>query len=465
MAVPRDTEHFEEILQYLQQTHGFDFTAYKRASLMRRVLKRMHSVDVATFEDYFDYLQMHQEEFAQLFNTILINVTSFLRDPEVWTTLADDVLPDLVGSSEGIRVWSAGCASGQEPYSIAMLFAELMGVTAMRERVKIYATDVDEDALSAARAATFPSRDLENVKPEWVARYFEPTASGSYTVHRDVRRAVIFGRHDLLNDVPISRVHLLLCRNTLMYFTADAQTKVLSRFYFSLNPAGVIVLGRAEMLFSHGTMFAPIDLKRRIFRTVAKNGRDRAGVLAQGGRDAMNSNTRLRDAAFEGGAIAQVILDANRTVAFVNEPARATFRLSQADVGKPFQDLEMSYRPTELRGVIDKAVAERREVALKDVEWTNGGRSTVYNIVVTPLYAEDGALLGTRLTFYDVTEYKSLEAELQHSKQELETAYEELQSTNEELETTNEELQSTIEELETTNEELQSTNEELETMN
>ena len=349
MAIPRDTEHFEEVLQYLQQTHGFDFTAYKRESLMRRVLKRMQMVDAATFEDYFDHLQMHQEEFEQLFNTILINVTSFFRDSEVWAGLAADVLPSLVEESESLRVWSAGCASGQEPYSLAILFAELLGAKAMRERVKIYATDIDEEALAAARTATFEAHDVKNVKPEWVAKYFEPTGNGHYTVSRELRRSVIFGRHDLLNDVPISRVNLLLCRNTLMYFTADAQARVLGRFYFSLYPAGVIVLGRAEMLFSHSTTFTPVDLKRRIFRTIAKNGRDRGAMFAQGGRDIMNNTARLREAAFESGAIAQIILDATGTVAVLNEPARKQLGATFADVGRPFQDLEISYRPAELR--------------------------------------------------------------------------------------------------------------------
>jgi two-component system CheB/CheR fusion protein len=152
-------------------------------------------------------------------------------------------------------------------------------------------------------------------------------------------------------------------------------------------------------------------------------------------------------------------------VAFLNETARSRLGLSPGDLSRPLQDLEISYRPADLRGLVDRALADRSESSLRDVQWAQGGQVRVYNIFVTPLYADDASLLGTRITFQDVTEYKSLESELQHSKQELETAYEELQSTNEELETTNEELQSTIEELETTNEELQSTNEELETMN
>jgi two-component system CheB/CheR fusion protein len=143
MADTTAEQQFEQILQHLQQTRGFDFTAYKRNSLMRRVSKRMQSIGVESYDAYLDYLQVHQEEFAALFNTILINVTSFYRDPEVWTTLARDVLPALIeerGRNHVIRVWSAGCASGQEPYTVAMTLAEALGPTVARERMKIYAT-------------------------------------------------------------------------------------------------------------------------------------------------------------------------------------------------------------------------------------------------------------------------------------------------------------------------------------
>ena len=172
MTNPVETEHFEQILRYLEQTRGFDFTAYKRTTLMRRVMKRMQSINVAGFDEYLDYLQVHQEEFAALFNTILINVTSFFRDPEVWATLRDEIVPVLLAArkDEGpVRVWSAGCASGQEPYSLAMLFAEAVGAEALRERVKIYATDADEDALIEARTATYSPRQVSDV-PEGSAR-------------------------------------------------------------------------------------------------------------------------------------------------------------------------------------------------------------------------------------------------------------------------------------------------------
>jgi len=464
---------FERILEHLRQTRGFDFTAYKRTSLMRRVRKRMQSVDLTEFDAYLDYLQVHPDEFVSLFNTILINVTSFFRDPELWEALRQTVLPEIAaaGAATGpVRVWSAGSAAGQEPYSTAMLLAEVLGVDAFRERVKIYATDVDEEALAESRRAVYHAKQVEDVPPDLLEKYFDHAGNETYLFNRDLRRSVIFGRHDLIQDAPISRVDLLLCRNTLMYFNSEAQSRILARFYFSASPGGYLVLGRAEMLFSHAAMFQAVDLKRRIFKTVPRvNHRDRLLLIAQSGREdtvaPYPNYGRIRDAAFELSPDAQLVLDAASTLINVNAMARRQFKISEADLGSPLQDLEVSYRPAELRQAIDRARAERREVAIRGVSTEQAGVPRFLDVVVVPLFDEERNLIGLRVSFQDVTSLKTLQEELTHSKQELETAYEELQSTNEELETTNEELQSTVEELETTNEELQSTNEELETMN
>jgi two-component system, chemotaxis family, CheB/CheR fusion protein len=469
MSQPDDAG-FDRILEYLRQTRGFDFTAYKPTSLVRRVRKRMQGVDIDDFDAYLDYLQVRPDEFAALFNTILINVTSFFRDVEVWDTLRSSVLPELAASGDPIRVWSAGCASGQEAYTAAMVLAEAIGMDGFRERAKIYATDIDEEALAESRRAVYTGKQVADLPPELLDRYFERTGDDLYTFNRELRRSVIFGRHDLIRDAPISRVDLLLCRNTLMYFNSEAQARIMARFYFSVNPGGHLVLGRAEMLFSHAAMFQPVDLKRRIFKTIPRvNHRDRLLLLAQSGREDIvppyPNHSRLRDAAFELAADAQIVLDAAGVLVAANAGARRQFNIAEADLGTPLQDLEVSYRPAELRTSIDRARQERREVAQRGVAWEHANGIRFLDVAVTPLFDDGRGLIGVRVSFADVTPLKSLQEELTHSKQELETAYEELQSTNEELETTNEELQSTVEELETTNEELQSTNEELETMN
>jgi two-component system CheB/CheR fusion protein len=352
MAAPSEQESFERILEYLRQARGFDFTAYKRTSLMRRVAKRMQTIGVEHYEQYLDRLQVHPDEFNALFNTILINVTGFFRDPDVWEYLKATTLPQMMGARANggpIRVWSAGSASGQEAYSAAMMFAELLGKEGYKERVKIYATDVDEDSLAEARRAVYTDKQVSDVHPDLLEKYFDRSGE-LYTFDRDLRRGVIFGRHDLIQDAPISRVDLLLCRNTLMYFNADAQARIMARFYFSLNPGGFLVLGRAEMLFSHASLFLAVDLKRRIFRIVPKvNHRERLLLLAQSGREDIMAqypnHGRLRDAAFESSADAQIVLDPMGVLVAVNAQARRIFSLSTADLGAPLQDLELSYAP------------------------------------------------------------------------------------------------------------------------
>ncbi len=472
MSDADDSLPFEEILEYLRRTRGFDFTAYKRASLMRRLVKRMHAVSCQNFDAYLDYLQVHPDEFEALFNTILINVTTFFRDAEVWEHVGHHVLPSLIAARAGkgpLRIWSAGCASGEEAYSVAMLLAEQLGLDGLRERVKIYATDVDMEALAQARLASYPPRLLESVPPPLIDKYFDPTGD-RLTLNRDLRRVVIFGKLDLLQDAPISRVDLLLCRNTLMYFNSEAQGRILGRFAFSLNPDGCLLLGRAEMLFAHSTLFAPVDLKSRLFRVSGKaQPRDRSGLPAPADSPSMVTDVphdiRLRQAAFDAESSAQILLDTAGHLTAINQRARQQFDLSARDIGRPLQDLEVSYRPAELRDALDRATRELRPVTLRDIHVAVAGEGRYFDVVVAPLVDDDRAVIGSRIVFDDITRYRVLQAELTASKHELDTAYEELQSTNEELETTNEELQSTVEELETTNEELQSTNEELETMN
>ena len=470
--VPPNPE-FERLLQYLKQSRGFDFTAYKRTTLGRRIDKRMAVVEVGSYGDYSDYLEVHPDEFSQLFNSILINVTTFFRDPPTFEYLRTDVVPALIdarAAGEPIRVWSAGCASGEECYSVAILLAEILGPEQFRDRVKIYATDVDEEELSIARQAMYTDKQMEDMPADLRQKYFDRNGT-RWLFKKDVRRNVIFGRHDLLDDAPISRVDLLLCRNTLMYFNQEAQSRIVSRFHFALREGGYLVLGNAEMLLNFASAFVPVDLKHRIFvKTSGDPGDDRAVAAYALGHDERPAATalsnRLREIAFHQDPTAQIVLDHRGHLLMANVRARELFGLQARDMGRPLQDLELSYRPAELRSCVDDAHARRQVVQLRDLSWpTPAGEPRFFNVQVTPVMDAADAALGTRIIFADITRQHELQEELQRSRQELETAYEELQSANEELETTNEELQSTVEELETTNEELQSTNEELETMN
>ena len=469
MSAGQPDTTLDALLEFVRDVRGFDFTGYKRSTIQRRVAKRMMAVGVERYDDYIDYLELNGEEFAELFNALLINTTGFFRDPQTWEYLATEIAPQLLAArapDAALRVWCAGCASGEESYTVAMVLARVMGDRGFRERVKIYATDIDEEALDQARHGAYPPRKIEDVPHDALERFFERTDQ-RYVFRKDLRRCVIFGRNDLVQDAPISRIDLLVCRNTLMYFTAETQAQILRRFHFALDDDGYLLLGKSEMLITHTDLFAPVELKRRVFRKVIEPTlRDRARVLAfDGARGELSTEAgNLREAAFDIVGAAQIVLDHDRSMIMANDAARRLFGLGLADFGRPLQDLELSYRPIELRSHLDSLDRDLRPSEIKGVRWRVADSDRIFDVRLTPL-TSDGVTMGTSIAYIDVTESHRLQDQLTGSKRELEQAYEELQSTVEELETTNEELQSTNEELETTNEELQSTNEELETMN
>jgi two-component system, chemotaxis family, CheB/CheR fusion protein len=462
-------QDFEDLLLFVRENRGFDFTGYKRPSLMRRFERRMQAVGVNDYADYGRRLEDDPDEFIELFDTILINVTSFFRDPASWDYLAQEIVPRIVAAKDDdeIRVWSPGCATGEEAFTVGILLFEALGENAFRDRVKIYATDVDEPALTQGRQATYLPKALNEVPEELRDRYFERNET-LYAVRKNLRRAVIFGRHDVINDPPISRVDLLVCRNTLMYFDAQTQGRIIASFHFALNDEGYLFLGKSEALVTRSKLFVPIDLKRRIFarapgsrpRNLPRNGwgEGRVTLPPTGDGD-------FGDAGLHHAPVPQLVLDSRGNLVRANVQARLSFGLGQADLGKPLQELEISYRPLDLRSRLDEVQADRRQVTVRDVEWVVDGDARYLDVTLSPLVAPDGTQLGASVSFQDVTRHKLLQTETDHARKEMEAAYEELQSAVEELETTNEELQSTNEELETTNEELQSTNEELETMN
>ena len=460
---------YERLLVFLKESRAFDFTGYKRPSLIRRIRHRMREVSVTSVDDYIDLLQLHPDEYTSLFNTILINVTGFFRDPEAWEYLRDDILPALLADHDQspVRVWSAGCAAGQEAYTIAMLLHELMGEE-FRDRVKIYATDLDEDALEYARQAVYTEKELRSLPETYRERYFEQVGA-RWQLSADLRRSVIFGRNDLTQDAPISRIDILLCRNTLMYLNAETQSRVVSRLGFALRTQGVLFLGKAEMLLNHTATFEPIDLKRRFFAK-AKSAPSDAPFTAPWrlyGRDGVSSHDgRLRHELIMTSPVAQLVVAPDRQLAIVNYQAGAMLGLSERDIGRPFSDLDISYTIAELGPRMAAALEAKETVSLREVRWQQrGGTARYVDVQLVPLLDGRGHLLGLSITITDVTRLHELQVEVETANRQLETAYEELQSTVEELETTNEELQSTNEELETMNEELQSTNDELQLTN
>lgn len=474
-ATERVDAAFEALLEFLKRQRGFDFTSYKPVGLMRRVRKRMAEVAVEEFDAYRDYLEVHPDEFAQLFNTILINVTDFFRDTEAWKRLAEEFIPRIVRGKrpdEPIRVWSAGCSTGQEPYTLVILLAEALGWECCKEQVKIYATDMDDEALARARQGSYTAAELENVPEQLRNRYFEMSGT-RYAVRPELRRAVIFGRLDLARDAPISRLDLLVCRNTLMYFTPEAQSRILARLHLALNDSGYLFLGRAEMLLTRSNLFVPADLKARIFTKVPKpNLRERLLLLSQAGGEQQpveppsSPQPQLLDLALDLTPVAQLVINRDGALVAANQQARGLFGLDEREIGRPFRDLELSYRPVELCSRVEEAYQEGRPISLPRVEYPYpGGTIRRLDVQVVPLLDGARTPLGVSITLTDVTRYHRLEEELQQATEDLETTYEELQSTIEELETMNEELHSTDEELETINDELRRRTEELNRVN
>ncbi|MGW2342034.1 CheR family methyltransferase [Streptomyces sp. NPDC001661] len=476
-AARRDVEtdeELEDLLRFLRDARGFDFTGYKRSSLGRRIRKRMADIGIDSYGEYRDQLETNAAEFGSLFNTILINVTSVFRDADAWTYMQREVIPEVLAEhspEDEIRVWSAGCSSGEEAYSLAIMFAEALGIEEAVSRVKVYGTDVDDEALRDARSGLYTAKALEPLSEELRGKYFEQNGS-QFSFRADLRRRVIFGRHDITRDAPISRLDLLVCRNTLMYFNVEAQTQIIDRFHFALREGGFLFLGKAEMLLNDADRFDVVSMRQRIFRrrpgdasTTYQPAPVKLRTTPGGELQSLARNRQLRDLILDASAGSALAVDADGAVILINSHARVQFGLTANDIGRPFQDLEISYRPVELRSLIDQATHERRTLRVNGAERRVGDDVQYFDIVVQPLVGADGMPAATNITFTDVTVATQLKAEVKRVREDLETAYEELQSTNEELETTNEELQSSIEELETTNEELQSTNEELETTN
>ena len=370
MSSSTNDPSFEELLEYLKNNRGFDFTGYKRSFLMRRVNRRMQAVGVGSYADYLDYLEVHPDEFKFLFDTILINLTAFFRDPGAWDYLAKEIVPQIIQRSEHnngiIRVWSAGCASGEEAYSAAITFAEAMGTDEFTRRVRIYATDVDDDALQKARHGSYTPKELGGVSPELQDKYF--TSSGSQRIFSsDLRRAIIVGRHDLIQDAPISRLDLLCCCNTLMYFNVGTQSQVLKRMHFALRDTGYLFLGRAEMLITQARLFTPMSLDHRIFARAAQpNAQERLFILPRSS-SGDNEQRILMETAFEGARAAQVLVNAQSELIQFNREAQIFFNLAPAALGQNISVSNLSTHPINLQPLVQQAFSERRTLTIENV--------------------------------------------------------------------------------------------------
>ena len=506
-----------------QTTH--DFSQYKRNTIIRRVERRMAVHQIARLEDYVRYLQLTPAEVDALFRDLLIGVTNFFRDAEIFDEIQKQVIPHLfVGKPSGsvIRVWVSGCSTGEEAYSIAMLLRERMEELKETFRVNIFATDIDREAIEHARAGVYPASIVADVSPERLAHFFdqENPDGTSYRIHKTIRDMLIFSEHNLIKDPPFSKLDLISCRNLLIYMGADLQKRLMPLFHYALKPDGMLILGSSESVSDFAKLFATIDRTAKIFQRKADvSGPPRDGIakmlppmaadeVARLPRGGIRTETKLPLQEIA----ARTILEYFAPVgALVNERGDILFllgrtgRFLEPTPGEASLNIFRMAREG-LRG--DLTIALHRAVSLQmptrqsGLRVQNEANSTTVNLTILPVPADTEAAIprglflviieeqlavgpkyssepavdsdpGTAAVVPDLNNYilrlkqelRAKDEYLQTAIEELETSNEELRSAHEEMQSVNEEMQSTNEELETSKEELQSVNEELATVN
>jgi two-component system CheB/CheR fusion protein len=466
---------FRRLLEMLHTAHGFDAREYKTVSLLRRIRTRMARVGVDGFDTYVDYLRAHGHEAPALFNTILVNVTGFFRDADAWQALRTEALPPLLAAAVEtgrLRVWSAGCSTGEEAYSAAILIAEALGPRAADIDVKIYATDIDDEALVTAREAAFRTDQLKGVPAEVLARHFAADGHG-FRVRRELRRWCVFGRHNLTHDPPLPEISLLICRNLLIYFRSALQERLLMRFHHALREGGILFLGRSESLMGQSRGFTPLTRKWRLFRRSGELGtpphppslRKEAAAMA----DARAASTAAERPRVTAAALIRslpyplMLIGLDDSVREWNEAASALYEIpAEHAIGRQFRDLDISFRAEGLRARIEDVKGGLGAARLQNVMLgRRSGETLNVDFSVSRVYDDRSRAAAIVVAAWEGTAVARCREEIVCLGEQHATATEALQSTNEELETTNEELQATNEELETTNEELQARNEEL----
>lgn len=497
----RDEQLLKEVLAVLRTRTRQDFSGYRQPTLLRRLRRRMGLGQFKSMTDYVRALRQTPAEVAALADDLLIHVTGFFRDPEAWESLRVNVIEPLVAErpdGDELRCWVAACATGEEAYTLAMLLVETAEARGRRLDIKVFATDMAERALGAARAGLFPNGIESDVTPERLARFFDKDDS-FYQVRRDLRELVIFAPQNVLQDPPFSRLDIITCRNLLIYLEPETQKRVLALLHFGLREGGALMLGTSESISSINGEFDPVDKRHRIFRRM---GPTRAGTLDLPGLLNITRELQTSSASPVAGGratapnvaqiVGRILLDRHTPPAVAVDSRGVivhvhgdTSRYLTLPRGVPTVDL-MAMANDQVRGAVrsalHRAADARSPVVVRDgtIETPEGRRRV--EVEAAPLHARGGPPLYL-VTFRDYPEplptsdgdpaaAGQLADELQRARGDLQNALEEAQLSNEELKAAheeatslNEELQSTNEELETSKEEMQSLNEELVTVN
>ncbi|NUT85237.1 PAS domain S-box protein [Pseudomonas corrugata] len=504
-------EHYlHEILAYLRSSTGHDFKHYKRATVLRRIERRMQVTTQPDLATYSQYLQGNPEEPKALLGDMLIGVTNFFRDREAFEALERDVIPQLVATltpprpeHEELRVWSAGCSTGEEVYSLAMLLDDQLQVKGSKAKLQLFATDIDERAISLGRAGRYPQAIVTDVPPTRLRQYFVKE-DDHYRIRKELREKVLFAKHSLLADPPFSQIDLIVCRNLLIYLDREVQREILQMFHFALRPGGFLFLGTSESADACHELFSPVDKRNRIFRakSTSPNSR-RVPTMPRGGytRSTGHSLPELKNhvqpklsfadihrRAIERAAPPSMIVDTNADILHMSESAGRFLRHVGGELSRNLLTLIMPELRLEIRTALFQVQQSGLAVKSRDVSIKYEDRHLRIDMIVQPYRDEqsDGDYL---LVIFEESDIDSAEAamaqvqtesqvlsnlerELQRTKLHLqdtieqsEVSNEELKASNEEMQAINEELRSATEELETSKEELQSINEELLTVN
>jgi two-component system CheB/CheR fusion protein len=502
-----------DVLALLRLRTGHDFASYKRSTMLRRVERRLQVNQVKDIASYLSFLREHQPEAAALLRDLLISVTNFFRDRDAFERLERDVIPRLFDNKTGldqVRVWVTGCATGEEAYSLAILLSEFAERLNDPPKLLIFATDIDEDAISRARYGLYPDTIANDVSPERL-RHFFVKEGDHYRIRKEVREMVLFASHNILSDPPFSKLDLITCRNLLIYLTAEIQGRVLEVFHFALRADGFLFLGSSESAESKPAQFAPFDKKNRIYRRRAsESALNPMPILARSERWEVKLPSLPATPAAVPKSLAELhqqrLLEQYAPASvLINEDYDILHISGQAGRYLRFTDGEPSRN---LIKVVRTALRHELRAALFALNQASSGRESRYvraemdgqivnlNLTVEPFTQPETAVSLTMVTFIEVAEsapglsaemlsrprgegeddlelvVRQMEEELQKTRDQLratieqyETSVEELRASNEELQAINEEMRSTSEELEMSREELQSVNEELSTVN
>jgi two-component system CheB/CheR fusion protein len=505
----KDQNSLEKVLILLRAKTGQDFSLYKKNTVYRRIERRMSIHQINRIASYVRYLQENPHELELLFKELLIGVTSFFRDPEAWEHVRGDALPALLANHPKggiLRAWSAGCSTGEEAYSLAINFTEAL------EQVKpsgnftlqIFATDLDRDAIDKARSGVYPANIATDVSPERLKRFFIKDGNG-YRVTKEIREMVTFATQNLIMDPPFTKLDIIICRNLLIYLTPELQKKLMALFHYSLVPGGVLFLGSAETVNTFTDLFAPLNIKSRLFKwresimqtesivfpasfTPTLSGVSKELTMVKPATNLQSLADQLLLEHFSPPAVltndkGDILYISGRTGKYL-EPAagKANWNIFamgreglRFDLGNTFQKAIRQKNSITAKGLkIGKddgtQTVDITVQTIEEPEALRGMVMIVFTDVASPLEKKSSgrsktASSGNTRTLELEQEHRQYREALQTTREEMQSSQEELKSTNEELQSTNEELQSANEELTTSREEMQSLNEELQTVN